>query len=198
MSDGTTVTHPIANGNRTPRPNFTEVTVDGFTEWISYKTVIGFMGNGWPRTVTDNYWGNTTGRHLATIGGTIGPLSQAWFRSALKHARRGGTIAEWFDEMRGARQWAPLMYNEPADDDIDPICADCNGTGSTPDVYGDPGPCLTCNVRESCDDCGGSGRAMVGLPEDEPTYWSDIADGAGTVECTTCDATGMVATVYAD
>ena len=87
---------------------------------------------------------------------------------------------------------------EPADDDIDPICGDCNGTGSTPDVYGDAGPCRTCNVYASCDDCAGSGRAITGLPEDEPTYWSDIADGVGSEDCETCGTTGMVATVYAD
>ena len=48
----------------------------------------------------------------------------------------------------------------------------------------------------TCEDCGGSGE-IVTLPEDKPTYWSDLANGVYAEDCTTCDTTGTVPTVYA-
>lgn len=49
----------------TDRPNFTIVTVGDVQLAFSYKTIVGFNaidGRGW--VVSENLWGNTTGKHL--------------------------------------------------------------------------------------------------------------------------------------
>jgi hypothetical protein len=39
----------------------------GVTLWFSYQTVIAFQERGKERRVSQNQWGNTTGKHIAAI-----------------------------------------------------------------------------------------------------------------------------------
>ena len=41
--------------------------VGGLTIWFSYTTPVAFKGNGHRRTVRENEWGPTTGKHLNLI-----------------------------------------------------------------------------------------------------------------------------------
>ena len=107
-----TRTYPTVYGNRRPYGNFREERGDGLTVWVSYETPIAFEGNGWPFTVHANLWSTTTARHITTArihsqtssngnpgDWAIGPLGQIWFQEALRTARGGGTIADWFKRM---------------------------------------------------------------------------------------------------
>lgn len=48
--------------------NLTEVELFGLTVWVSYKTIVGFRAAG-RQVISQNYWSNTTGRHLTEIDG---------------------------------------------------------------------------------------------------------------------------------
>ena len=54
------------------------------------------------------------------------------------------TIAGVTIAAKGAAWSAAKGWHEHADDDIDPICGDCNGTGLVPGFTGDYVPCATC------------------------------------------------------
>lgn len=56
----------VSIAHPTNRPNFTRVSIGNLTLWYSYETVIGFQTTG-NRVVSENVWGNTTGRHLNEI-----------------------------------------------------------------------------------------------------------------------------------
>lgn len=43
------------------------VTVGNVTVWFSYKTAVAFQVGGNKRVISENCWGNTTGKHLNWI-----------------------------------------------------------------------------------------------------------------------------------
>jgi hypothetical protein len=49
--------------------NALRFNVGGFSFWYSYQTLIAFRVPGHPTVVSENYWTNTTGKHLNAIDG---------------------------------------------------------------------------------------------------------------------------------
>lgn len=45
------------------------VDFDNLTLWYSYNTIIAFRGGGYSRTVRENDWSTTTGKHLNAVDG---------------------------------------------------------------------------------------------------------------------------------
>jgi len=48
------------------KPNFNEVRINGFRFFFSYKTLVA-VKKGNKLLISENQWGNTTGRHLNEI-----------------------------------------------------------------------------------------------------------------------------------
>ncbi len=49
--------------------NSAEVSFQNLTVWFSYRTPIAFSAPGFGKTVRENSWGPTTGKHLNAIDG---------------------------------------------------------------------------------------------------------------------------------
>lgn len=90
LFDLPSVSHP------TDRPNFYLMDYGPMRVWFSYETPIAFAGPGYPRTVRENDWSVTTGKHLNYIddGNKSARVTGEEFERRLRDSMEQARLAE--------------------------------------------------------------------------------------------------------